>query len=392
MAKYFTIKTFSSVGVGDQLGTQFARLFLIGEAIGATYLHTPLEIQRSAESNFRRRIRSFFFFLKKILINFPVQHKSIALIAKSFNPAERIISRLDRTDINGRFLDFLGLNIPADTINDPITPFLSEIIKKVSTKEELIASLKLQCSEHESIVLEWTPELYPYCYKLDDLFNSGKTINFNQFLNKAFWKNKNKDAPIEEKLFVVHQRCGDSVTLLSDAGKVVIYGNEVTFDNEDTEQFDLNNDKNRVGRAVEMYVEVLQELKDLRGSGTKIVFISDGYQTSKNILLNHYFSKFSTLNNSQKKAIKNLINKDLNHLLLNDKLEKLIDEKMIGETYENLEKSILLLARAKVLMFGSGGFAYYMHSLFSNKEQTYLGHINEKKEILIANTREMLKS
>jgi hypothetical protein len=182
------------------------------------------------------------------------------------------------------------------------------------------------------------------------------------------------------------------VTLLSDAGKVVIYGNEVTFDNEDTEQFDLNNDKNRVGRAVEMYVEVLQELKDLRGSGTKIVFISDGYQTSKNILLNHYFSKFSTLNNSQKKAIKNLINKDLNHLLLNDKLEKLIDEKMIGETYENLEKSILLLARAKVLMFGSGGFAYYMHSLFSNKEQTYLGHINEKKEILIANTREMLKS
>lgn len=392
MAKYFTIKTFSSVGVGDQLGTQFARLFLIGEAIGATYLHTPLEIQRSAESNFRRRIRSFFFFLKKILINFPVQHKSIALIAKSFNPAERIISRLDRTDINGRFLDFLGLNIPADTINDPITPFLSEIIKKVSTKEELIASLKLQCSEHESIVLEWTPELYPYCYKLDDLFNSGKTINFNQFLNKAFWKNKNKDAPIEEKLFVVHQRCGDSVTLLSDAGKVVIYGNEVTFDNEDTEQFDLNNDKNRVGRAVEMYVEVLQELQDLRGSGTKIVFISDGYQTSKNILLNHYFSKFSTLNNSQKKAIKNLINKDLNHLLLNDKLEKLIDEKMIGETYENLEKSILLLARAKVLMFGSGGFAYYMHSLFSNKEQTYLGHINEKKEILIANTREMLKS
>ena len=267
MAKYFTIKTFSSVGVGDQLGTQFARLFLIGEAIGATYLHTPLEIQGSAESNFRRRIRSFFFFLKKILINFPVQHKSIALIAKSFNPAERIISRLDRTDING-----------------PITPFLSEIIKKVSTKEELIASLKWQCSEHESIVLEWTPELYPYCYKLDDLFNSGKTINFNQFLNKAFWKNKNKDAPIEEKLFVVHQRCGDSVTLLSDAGKVVIYGNEVTFDNEDTEQFDLNNDKNRVGRAVEMYVEVLQELKDLRGSGTKIVFISDGYQTSKNIL------------------------------------------------------------------------------------------------------------
>ena len=392
MAKYFTIKTFSSVGVGDQLGTQFARLFLIGEAIGATYLHTPLEIQRSAESNFRRRIRGFFFFLKKILINFPVQHKSIALIAKSLNPAERIISRLDRTDINGRFLDFLGLNIPADTINDPITPFLSEIIKKISTKEELIASLKWQCSDHESIVLEWTPELYPYCYKLDDLFNSGKTINFNQFLNNAFWKNKNKDAPVEEKLFVVHQRCGDSVTLLSDAGKVVIYGNEVTFDNEDTEQFDLNNDKNRVGRAIEMYVEVLQELQDLRGSGTKIVFISDGYQTSKNILLNHYFSKFSTLNNSQKKAIKNLINKDLNHLLLNDKLEKLIDEKMIGETYENLEKSILLLARAKVLMFGSGGFAYYMHSLFSNKDQTYLGHINEKKEILIANTREMLKS
>ncbi|MCA0363100.1 MAG: hypothetical protein LCH67_03595 [Bacteroidetes bacterium] len=392
MAKYFTIKTFSSVGVGDQLGTQFARLFLIGEAIGATYLHTPLEIQRSAESNFRRRIRGFFFFLKKILINFPVQHKSIALIAKSLNLAERIISRLDRTDINGRFLDFLGLNISADTINDPITPFLSEIIKKVSTKEELIASLKWQYSDHESIVLEWTPELYPYCYKLDDLFNSGKTINFNQFLNNAFWKNKNKDAPNEEKLFVVHQRCGDSVTLLSDAGKVVIYGNEVTFDNEDTEQFDLNNDKNRVGRAIEMYVEVLQELQDLRGSGTKIVFISDGYQTSKNILLNHYFSKFSTLNNSQKKAIKNLINKDLNQFLLNDKLEKLIDEKMIGETYENLEKSILLLARAKVLMFGSGGFAYYMHSLFSNKEQTYLGHINEKNEILIANTREMLKS
>ncbi|MBK6977660.1 MAG: hypothetical protein IPH28_11640 [Cytophagaceae bacterium] len=80
---------------------------------------------------------------------------------------------------------------------------------------------------------------------------------------------------------MVHQRCGDSVTLFSDAGKVVIYGNEVTFDTDDTGLYDLKNDRNRVGRAIEMYVEILKELQDLRNVGTRIVFISDGYQTSK---------------------------------------------------------------------------------------------------------------
>lgn len=390
MTKYFTIKTFTSVGVGDQLGTQFARLFLIGEALGATYLHTPLQIQRSAESNFRINTKTFFYHLKKRLLNFPVQHKILTLVAKTLNMIERMVLKLDQNDINARFLAFLGLNIPADIINDPITPSLSEIISNVTTKEQLIAILTKKCGDHLTVILEWTPELYPFCYKLDELFNSGMTINFNQFLNEAFWKNKNIESDLGEKIFVVHQRCGDSVTLFSDAGKVVIYGNEVTFDTDDTGLYDLKNDRNRVGRAIEMYVEILKELQDLRNVGTRIVFISDGYQTSKNILLNHYFSKYNILNTQQKKAIKDLINKDLDQMLLHDKLNAIIDEEMIGETYENLEKSILLLANAKVLMFGSGGFAYYMHSLLKNKEFTYLGHINEKKDILLAKTREML--
>ena len=45
MQVYFTFKTFSDAGIGDQLGAQFAHLFALGAFVGGhTYIYRVLDL------------------------------------------------------------------------------------------------------------------------------------------------------------------------------------------------------------------------------------------------------------------------------------------------------------------------------------------------------------
>ena len=67
LPRYFTIQTIKGSGLGDQLGTQFTRLYGLGRALGANYIYSPVSFHRSVKSGWYELSQTFFFQIRCFL-------------------------------------------------------------------------------------------------------------------------------------------------------------------------------------------------------------------------------------------------------------------------------------------------------------------------------------
>ena len=65
---YFTIKTIDSSGLGDQLGTQFARLYTFGLALGLEFIYTPIYFKRSVKPDWFNVLQITFLNIRSFLL------------------------------------------------------------------------------------------------------------------------------------------------------------------------------------------------------------------------------------------------------------------------------------------------------------------------------------
>lgn len=381
--KYFTIKTFEHAGLGDQLGTQFARLFLVGQGLGLTYRHQEFKINRSCTSNYKIFITSNLLKIKTLGLRASENFSWIKYLLPAILITEKVLLKFElNNNLNKKLKQFLGLADTEEIVNEILKLDLTALINASNHAEELLKNIMSidKYSTYQTLELEWLPNYYDYTYKLDSIFNSGNTINFNNYLKEKFHnQNVMKLSQNQNKTFLIHIRCGDSVTINCSHGAISLYGTEISFLDTESEK-SLVGDINRSSLGIKKYTKVLDELNIPKD--WKVVVLSDGYALSKSIIADHYIKQFSKLENYKKQILSEILKLNLNQDLLFEPLKKYNPSYIIGESFSNLKESIFALANAKIVFFGTGGFAYYLHSIYKTQSNTFLGHANEKFEII----------
>ncbi len=381
--KYFTITTYEHAGLGDQLGTQFSRLFKIGESLKLDYLHKEFKINRSCKSNYQINIQSFFLTIKKLFIPLSIKFSFFIYVLKLILLVEKFFLKFEPTsEINKRLKKFLGINSSEKYKKKTLQPDLFNSILNSTNKNELLQSI-LKISEYnnyECLELIWLPNYYDLSYKLDDLFNDGKTINENSYLKECFYKNRKISKNDINKKIVIHVRCGDSVLIEGPSGTISLYGNEVTFLQNEIEKNRFG-DLNRKSINFEKYLRVLDSISI--PNNTNVILLSDGFESSKHIICDYFIKNSNKLEKEKKQILIDILNVDLNKNYLIEPFKNYCNSFIIGESFQNLKLSILELSQSDILFFGTGGFAYYIHSIYRKNTNSYLGHANEKPQILI---------
>lgn len=372
MIKYFTIQTISGSGLGDQLGTQFTRLYGLGKILGASYIYTPLVFNRSIKpvwyalsENIIFKIRYFLLFvfgqniftnaLNVLLLRTEKIINSLQLKYNDFTLNDFLgINKLGENEISNKKIVDVGIEEFFESSGDlSLSAYISFIESKFQTHDENIV-----------ICLKWGANMWQLIPKIDKILNElllSKEDVINTLFAKGF-DHLHPNIKSEKVNIVFHIRCGDSTKITLGNRSLIVYDKFLYQDESEMEQI-LSIDPDRVSIPPEEYLKIYDSITgnwDL--DKCKICIISDGYHlTYCNIMRNLLKRKCNVkLNQEEKKQLKLHI-KEKNSIF--DKFQQA--ELIIGESKQNLYKSILCLAGADLLIWGCGGFACNIHNLFS---------------------------
>ena len=346
MNKYFTITTLNHSGLGDQLGTQFTRLYAMGLAEGREYIYTPIYFSRSIKphwyernSNICLRWRSICFFLfgqsfLSSVVNVLLTHWEKHMEAKLFSQKDN-------------FAEFLGL-------------------KNLQKTNHILQA------DDDVIHLSWSGDMWEKIPDIDANLRK-KGIDVSEIWQTIFSEAFNMLHPDSlDKSVVMHMRLGDSTTIELADTKLIVY-DKYLYTSEEQMQAIFAIDHHRSSILPEQYLPVYNQLID--AGYEQITILSDGYDlTYKNILRNLMKRKCPVhLSRANRKQLMT----KLRHR--NDVFQQFDGAKLvIGETEEKLEQSVIALAHADCVVWGCGGFAVNMHNMFKPLgKQTYIVNIKE---------------
>jgi hypothetical protein len=140
--KYFTIKTFEHAGLGDQLGTQFARLFLVGQGLGLTYRHQEFKINRSCTSTYKLFITSNLLNIKTLGLRASENFSWIKYLLPAILIIEKILLKLElNNNLNKKLKQFLGLSETEEIGNEILKLDLTALIKASNHAEDLLKNI-----------------------------------------------------------------------------------------------------------------------------------------------------------------------------------------------------------------------------------------------------------
>src|SRR5579871_3496687 len=242
---YFTVQTLNNSGIGDQLGTQFSRLYSLASSLGMQYLYSPLYTPRSITPAWMKKTKQFFFRVR-CFIYFHTSNKNIfRLINKAMEKAERAIDSSVKSTKDESFAAFAGLK------NDSLQRFQSanpgyvaqEIILSVLLDNGLVKNgedlknhiNKLIRQAGNSAILfsfNWAENMHQHIDKIDTLLaemDIKKEEIALPFFSENFWKDKGADTRPANKV-VVHIRCGDSTIVDLGTKKLIVNAENVYAD------------------------------------------------------------------------------------------------------------------------------------------------------------------
>lgn len=368
---YFTIKTIDSSGLGDQLGTQFARLYTFGLALGLEFIYTPIYFKRSVKPDWFNVLQITFLNIRSFLLRvFGQSFFSSIVNVVLFKIEKRVDIYLENYKDN--LSDFLGLKLisnakmPKNIVIKEIDLTAFVLSGKVQSIESLKQYLLSDIETEREIVFNfsWTADMWGIIPKLDEILQAGgfdKLVLQKQLFSSVFHQIHSVGRP--EKQLVFHIRCGDSTTVhLIDTDLIVYDKYLYSSEAEMTSIFEIDKDRHSVLPI--QFLEVFEKIKenDQVDVGS-ITVISDGYDLTYSNIMKNLLKRRNKirLTKSDKKLLLSKV-KERNDIFKEFSPANLI----VGESQVKLEKSILSIANAELLVWGCGGFAVNTHLLFNN--------------------------
>jgi len=380
--QYFSIQTISGSGLGDQLGTQFSRLYALGKVLGADYVYSPVSFQRSVKPPYHTFFFRFFFRIRYCLY-FCIGRNLLSmgmnvLLMKIENRISRIADKYSEKELT----EFLGLKHISDVTGDvpdvynysdpDIGSFFKENSNASLADFKAYLAEKLNSFPADSIVqLKWTGDMWSLIPAIDKVIaEAGFSLETlrNEIFSKAF---RQQAHSVENKQMniVFHIRCGDSTKITVNGQQLIVY-DKFLFSSEDEMEHIFKIDPDRISKSPGEYLPVYESVKQLFSAEEAQIFVlSDGYELTYQHLLRNLLKRRCTisLDATAKKELKMKIRN------LNTAFDAFGDATLIiGETKQNLKSSIQILAGADIVIWGCGGFAGNTHQLFKNPEKKSL--------------------
>lgn len=398
--QYFSIQTISGSGLGDQLGTQFSRLYALGKVLGADYFYSPVSFQRSVKPPYHTfffrlffRIRyCLYFCIGKNLLSMGMN----VLLMKIENRISRIADKYSEKELT----EFLGLKHISDVTGDlpeglsyadpDIGSFFKENSNATLADYKAYVAEKVKSFPAETgVQLKWTGDMWSLIPTIDKVIaEAGFTLETlrNEIFSNAFRQQAHSVENNQLKI-VFHIRSGDSTKITVNGQQLIVY-DKFLFSSEDEMEHIFKIDPDRISKSPEEYLPVYESIKQLfNKEDAQIAVLSDGYELTYQHLLRNLLKRRCTisLDVAAKKELKIKI-KDLNTAF-----DAFGDATLIiGETKQNLKSSIQKLAEADIVIWGCGGFAGNTHQLFRNPEKkSIVMKVSEFDESSISTIKQM---
>lgn len=355
--QFFTIKPIRSSGLGDQLGTQFMRLYKLGVACGLEYVYDDLYFPRSIKPNWYDRIQSRHLNLRLALLKMSKGRKN--RIASGINvllmKAEALMDKhlMSRKD---NLADFLNIpSIAKHKANGNIVDINIESFIKGNQNfriNDLREFLDKVCHGTGSIPrLCWGAEVWAMIPSID---NALAGVDIPSPFAQAF-RAKHEDE-VQGNKVVFHIRCGDSCTVHLPSGTDLIVYDKFLYSSEEQMKEIFAIDNHRKSILPEEYVEAFQKYNP-----KDVTVISDGFDlTYRNILRNLLKWKCPVVLSTKEIASLIAQAKKCNKVFEAFKGARLL----VGENEDLLKESIITISNADTLVWGVGGFAININELF----------------------------
>lgn len=186
MPTHFKIRTLNYVGIGDQLGTQFSRLYLLGEELNLLFEPSPMQFPRSYTPRLEIVVLNIkiLICLKVLKLRLPkvVEKSLLAYIAYLSKALIWLIRKTSSKERVQRFLGLYGFHDKRSHENDSLI-FVSNYLSICNNKKELLHLIKISKPWESSkcITLCWDELCYKYAHKFEMFFNGGGKLKATSF-------------------------------------------------------------------------------------------------------------------------------------------------------------------------------------------------------------------
>lgn len=382
--RIFTIQTLEVTGLGDQLGTQFSRMYALGRALGLEYVYSPLRFPRSVEPFWVLFINRLIFKARLMLLMWGATKSN--LLIRCLRGIETRIIRINARANDSTLISFLGLEgspVRGDAVFHDVTIDRIFTHDCISLHDLAQAIGGLDEAEGKIIRFIWDFHSYKRIAQIDALLRHVKlepeSVSY-PFLRKKYWMKRSaeKRRLSESVDLLVHIRSGDNTVVDLGTRSFVINGESIMTDEAFNEV--LKVDPNRAPIRVAEYLDVCRDLVlDPEARKFRVTVISDGFERTYQTFMRSIFRPESEiqLTRSERAAFKQMV---LAGNLMFRQFGDIFDaELIIGETKNNMLKSIDALADSKRVIYGSGGFSYYIHSLYRKNIDSKVVHIRRDR-------------
>ena len=368
----FTIKTISHSGLGDQLGTQFSRLYKLGCALGYDFVYSDVYYPRSLKPLWYELFQRLNVNIRRLLLwcfgQSVISNAVNLLLVKLERRADKHLFT-SKDDLSSFFgIKSLGEKCKDNHLYDvPLDKFLQNGNDNLTELKSLIEAENIN---HYTIRLIWSDKvnMWQFIPQMEKMIQ-GVGVDFNKILRESFAEGKEFNH--KHGNLVMHIRCGDSTTVKLNDLDLIVY-DKFLYTSEDEMKHVFDIDKDRHSVLPETYLSVYNSLPD--SEKQNVTILSDGYDLTYRNILRNLLKHKSTIRLSREN-IKLLLKK---YNSRNDIFKQFSNAKIvIGENERNLRDSIMAIANADKLIWGCGGFACTMQRLFSQKPECEIVNVKD---------------
>jgi hypothetical protein len=346
---YFTFKTFSDAGIGDQLGAQFAHVFALGSLCGWTYVHlSPIGFNR----------RNFGSWFSKA-DDMSSQHNVSSLLGLNLTSVPPLVDKKIVVNLSSLISDARCKSQVNDRLLEILNKPKTNTLSRQESESSVLLEIELDENYHaliptiEALVeMSWTQVL--------------------QFSGEAFLQRQcssiSSTSPFSHPCAVAHVRIGDSIRINTPFCPIILHGREVYTNLSEYRRIIGSVDPGRQPHFNPFdLADRMDSLLFAKGFKRESLFIvSDGFKTTKACILAHMRSRRLNL----RMAISALRSIDrLESMLFRVIRDIPPSRRIIGEDSDSTLKSIKLFSSADFLMCNSGGFSNVIFNLYNPMAQ-----------------------
>jgi len=346
MAKvYFTFKTDSYAGIGDQLGAQFAHVYALGRHCGWNYV-------RLAPFRFDRQID-----LGRHNLSGGTARLDVVADYLGLNTAEEQPLVDFKIEIN--YSDLICNSPSVPEINDRIHHLIHPREKNTHRAEYDDISVLLEIHLDNGYGLH-----LPIIQKLTSM-NWDKTLQFAGSTHLQHQLNRQAQGHHNgEPIVVAHIRLGDSIRIDTPYCPVILHGKQL-YTNLSTFEDKIGTVDERRSPTFSPYnfSHRIQSLLRAKGFDRESLFVvSDGFKTTKACIWGHIRNRRLGLRTGVS-ALREVYR--LEAMFCSSIKWVPLSQRIIGEEPDKTLESIKLFSRAAFLMCNSGGFSSAIFNIYN---------------------------